>query len=70
MRPDSVRRACARAARSGSSSWVPAPEVIDGSLLREVLELPERAQRELLGSGASPLPVETVLGLIQRVLET
>ena len=44
--------------------------VIDGSLLREVLELPERAQRELLGSGASPLPVETVLGLIQRVLET
>ena len=47
-----------------------APEVIDGSLLREVLELPERAQRELLGSGASPLPVETVLGLIQRVLDT
>ena len=57
------------AARAGPSS-VPAPEVIDGSLLREVLELPERAQRELLGSGASPLPVETVLGLIQRVLET
>lgn len=56
-------------ARAGSSS-VPAPEVIDGSLLREVLELPELAQRELLGSGASPLPVETVLGLIQRVLET
>ena len=47
-----------------------APEVIDGSLLREVLQLPERAQRELLGSGASPLPVETILGLIQRVLET
>ena len=66
----SVAEAGGWAARSGSSSWVPAPEVIDGSLLREVLELPERAQRELLGSGASPLPVETVLGLIQRVLET
>jgi hypothetical protein len=44
--------------------------VIDGSLLRELLEMPERAQRDVLSSGESPLPVETVLGLIQRVLET
>jgi len=57
----------ANAARAGSSA---APEVIDGSLLRELLEMPERAQRDVLSSGESRLPVETVLGLIQRVLET
>ena len=68
----------------------PPPLVIDGALLRELLDLPADAQREVLtdaidveasdgeeeedaGEGsrrsAPALPVEAVLGVIQRVLE-
>ena len=61
-----------------ASSVQPPPEVIDGYLLAELVDLPEEAQRAVLSGDAegdaegfarAPLPVEATMELVMRVME-